>query len=90
MGNNEVKNIALANTELLIEVVNFKKRFYPRGWANYDAAFPGTICILPAKHNIQSLADDYIKMQKMLFGEIPQWDTILSNLQKLEIEINNC
>ncbi|MCL2440346.1 MAG: nucleotidyl transferase AbiEii/AbiGii toxin family protein [Treponema sp.] len=88
MGNNEVKNIALANTELLIEVVNFKKRFYPRGWANYDAALPGTICILPAKYNIQSLAEDYIKMQKMLFGEIPQWDTILSNLQKLEIEIN--
>ncbi|MHA1575680.1 MAG: nucleotidyl transferase AbiEii/AbiGii toxin family protein [Alphaproteobacteria bacterium] len=88
MGQHSVKNKALANLKLLEEVVDFKNRFYSRGWANYDKAVPGTIKLLPAKHNLSSLRDDYTDMEKMLFGEIPTFDEILMYLKKLENEIN--
>ena len=89
IGKSEVKERALADLNFLNEVVAFKKRFYPRGWAKYDEAFPGTFRLLPAKHNLTVMAEDYIKMQKMLFSKIPSWKAILSGLQKLEDEINN-
>ena len=88
MGKSNVKTCALNNINLLEEIVNFKIRFYPRGWANYENAFPGTIRLLPAEHNSEILAKDYHEMQKMLFGDIPSWDVILSEIEILENEIN--
>ncbi|MCL2505961.1 MAG: nucleotidyl transferase AbiEii/AbiGii toxin family protein [Alphaproteobacteria bacterium] len=88
MGNSKVKEEALANLKLLEEVVAFKKRFYPRGWAKYDEAVPGTIRLYPAKQNLKDLEQDYIKMQKMIFGTTPSWEEILAGLKELEDEIN--
>lgn len=88
IGNSKIKYEALANLKLLEEVVVFKKRFYPRGWANYDNAFPGTIRLSPAAQNLHDLGQDYIKMQKMIFGSAPRWQEILNYLKKLEDEIN--
>jgi hypothetical protein len=88
MGQTDVKNRALADINLLKEVVELKKRFYPRGWAKYDEAFPGTIRLLPAQQNLVALAEDYVKMQKMLFKNIPTWDSVLKYLETLENELN--
>ena len=88
IGNSAIKYKALANFKLLEEVVAFKKRFYPRGWANYNNAFPGTIRLYPAKQNLHDLEQDYLKMKKMIFGSAPRWKEILDYLKVLENEIN--
>ncbi len=64
LGNSKVKYKALANLKLLEEVVGFKKRFYPRNWANYDNAFPRTIRLHPAKQNLCYLEQNYIRYKK--------------------------
>lgn len=84
-----VKATALADTNLLESVAEFKHRFYPRAWARYDLAKPGTLKLVPTGHVLKSIKDDYRAMRDMIFGEYTDFDDIISNLQQLEDEINS-
>jgi hypothetical protein len=88
MGHSDVKTKAFTNIELLKEVVAFKKRFYPRGWAKYEEAFPGTMCLIPAIHNQSALIEDYGRMKNMIYGKTPSWEEIMAYIASLETEIN--
>jgi len=79
---------ALRRADLLEDVVAFKKRFYRSPWANYDAARPGSLCLQPPAHNKKALAEDYAKMQAMLFGSIPTFKAFEEGLATLESRIN--
>lgn len=88
MARHSVKTDALNSLDLLSEVVAFKKRFYPRGWARYDDAYPGTFKLLPPERALAVLSKDYESMQEMIFGNIPDFGDIISGLEQLESEIN--
>jgi hypothetical protein len=88
MAKTPIKNRALERLDLLANVVAFKKRFYPRGWANYDAAKSGTLKLLPSKETEKALRQDYRKMRSMIYGDYPEFDALLETLKKLEDEIN--
>ena len=89
MAQSPVKELALANTELLTSVVEFKQRFYPRGWARYDLAQPGSLKLVPEGNVLASVRSDYRSMVNMIFGEAPDFDEIQADLQTLEEEINS-
>jgi hypothetical protein len=78
----------LANLDLLKAVVEFKKKFYPRGWARYDLAVPGSIKLSPAPHSEKALREDYKAMRNMIFGDYPSWDEICQKLNSVEVKIN--
>lgn len=88
MATSKVKGSALADLELLSSVVAFKKRFYPRGWAQYDLAKPGSLRLVPTGHVLETVRSDYRAMGNMIFGDYPSVEVILSQLQTLENEIN--
>ncbi len=88
MANSEIKEIALNNLSILDDVVNFKKRFYPRGWANYDLAKPGSIKLIPDDHILESLKKDYKAMENMIYGDYPDFNELISGIASLEQEIN--
>jgi hypothetical protein len=88
MTQSPVKAQALADPELLASVVTFKQRFYPRGWARYDLAKPGTLRLVPEGHVLASVRSDYRAMENMIFGEVPDFEEILAVLQALQEEIN--
>jgi hypothetical protein len=46
----EIKASSLGKPDMLASVVEFKKKFYPRGWANYDAAVTGSLKLIPPDH----------------------------------------
>lgn len=83
-----VADLALRRIDLLEEVVAFKKRFYRSPWANYDAAKPRSLRLLPATHNRKDLAEDYANMRAMLFGSVPEFNAIENGLADLETRIN--
>lgn len=89
LANSEYKIVAFENIDLLRRVVEFKMKFYPRGWAKYEEAVPGTIKLLPNKSRWDSLKRDYIRMEEMLFGEIPSFESLMGSIKELEIEIND-
>jgi hypothetical protein len=88
MADSPVKDAALADLGLLASVVEFKQRFYPRGWAKYDLAKPGTLRLVPEGHVLATVTADYRAMANMIFGEYPSIENILARLQALEDEIN--
>ena len=89
MANSKIKEIALNNLSILEDVVDFKKRFYPRGWANYDLAKPGTIKLIPNDHILENLKKDYKAMENMIYGDYPDFNELISGIRLLEQEINN-
>ena len=84
----KLKARAIGNLTLLQDVVLFKKKFYPRSWANYDAAKPGTFKLIPPEHVLKPMRDDYDAMQEMIFGHRPSFNQVMESLVALETEIN--
>lgn len=89
MAKSPVKDRALTDTDLLAKVVTFKDKFYRCLWARYDLAKRGTMSLMPPDHNVQKLREDYEHMQNMIFGDKPEFETILQATEKLEKEINH-
>lgn len=89
MSRTDVKSQALDDLALLEEVVDFKTRFYPRGWARYDLAKPGSIKLVPPDRILAEIEKDYAAMQEMIFGRRPDFDEIMKGLSQLEQEINH-
>ena len=54
--NSDYKGIALENIDLLKKVVEFKMKFYPRGWAKYEEAVVGTVQLCINIPNIKHIA----------------------------------
>jgi len=82
------KNNALANLDLLTDVVRFKERFYRSPWARYDLAKPGSLRLMPTENGNIELQKDFFAMQPMIFRSPPTWTEIITGLAKLEAEIN--
>lgn len=83
-----VKDAALADLELLEDVVAFKQRFYRRPWAHYELAKPGSFRLVPEGHILAAVEHDYVQMRNMIFGRYPDFAEIMETLRKLETEIN--
>lgn len=83
-----IKSAALADKDLLAGVVAFKQRFYPRAWARYDLAKPGTLRLVPGGKLLAAVESDYRAMTNMLFGDVPAFDNIMTTLRRLQDEIN--
>lgn len=83
-----IRRRAIEDSELLRQVVRFKQRFYPCGWARYENAKRGTFRLVPDAERRSALRRDYRDMEMMIFGETPKFDTVMDTLQRLEDEIN--
>jgi len=83
-----VKQSALQDLDLLRQVVEFKQKFYHRGWARYDRATPGTMKLVPPEHVESALRRDYEEMRFMIYGDRPRFSDVMHAVQQLEEEIN--
>lgn len=88
MAKSDVKNEALADLELLKQVIEFKNKFYPAAWAKFNDAKPGSFRLVPPESRIAELARDYKAMGNMIFGKKLLFDEIIKTLKELEEEIN--
>lgn len=81
---------ALLDGELLKKVAEFKRLFYPRGWAHYELARVGSLKLYPAEHLISDLKKDYENMSRMIYGNYPPFDELMSQICEAEKIINQC
>lgn len=88
LAHSDVKEKAFLKVALLQKVVDFKKKFYPRGWAKYDEAKPGTFRLNPPAHSKKKLESDYKTMKEMIYGDYPDFETLMQYIEQLENEIN--
>lgn len=59
-------------------------KFYPRSWAKYPEAVPGTLKLLPPEYRFAALEADYNSMQDMLYGDVPTFETVIAAVRELE------
>ena len=83
-----VKDIAFARLDLLKKVVDFKMKFYPRAWAKYPEAVPGTLKLIPPEYRLDALEADYNAMRDMLYDDIPSFASVMDAVRILEQQIN--
>ena len=88
MAAGRIKQDALADRELLAQVVLHKTTFYSAAWARYDLAVRGSLHILPPEHRVRVLRQDYREMAVMIFGDAPSFVHVMKQLANLETEIN--
>lgn len=88
MAETEVLNKALAQADLLEQVAEFKRKFYPRKWARYELARMDSIKLMPVEHSIERLEADYGVMRAMIYGKYPKFNDVLKRLQELEETIH--
>lgn len=88
MANSRCADRALANTALLNEVVAFKRKFYPANWANYETATCDGLQLLPTPQHGPALKKDYAEMAEMVFGNRPDFDTVLRTIEGLQSRIH--
>ena len=80
---------ALADTNLLAEVVEHTSLFFPRVWARYDLAKPGSLRLTPPDYLLGQLRDDYNEMaSEMMFGGVPEFDSVIEGLKVIETSVN--
>lgn len=89
IAHSESKEDAFSQLDLLGRVVEFKMKFYPRKWARYEDAKPGTLKLVPPAYRMEALRQDYASMQNMMFGETPVFDELMEYIKELETEINS-
>ena len=89
IAHSESKKDAFSQLDLLRRVVKFKMKFYPRKWAHYEDAKPGTLKLVPPAYRMEALRQDYASMQNMMFGETPDFDELMEYIKELETEINS-
>ena len=83
-----VKEEAFENLDLLEEVRKFTMTFYYRSWSKFEEAVPGTFRLYPNELSMNALKSDYDDMKKMIYGNIPSFEEVLTVIKQLEIEIN--
>jgi hypothetical protein len=89
LAQSEIRNQALSDLDLLRDVVDFKMKFYPVGWAHYEMAVPSSLRLIPSEEIRNSVTKDYRAMQDMIFGYKPSISEIFDILADLEEQINN-
>lgn len=89
IAHSENKQPAFEDIDLLRRVVEFKMKFYPRKWAQYEKAVPVTMKLVPPDYRLDALKKDYENMSEMMFGEYPSFDELMTYIAELEQEIND-
>ncbi|MHB1090601.1 MAG: nucleotidyl transferase AbiEii/AbiGii toxin family protein [Ilumatobacteraceae bacterium] len=91
LADHEIGRVALANRDLLADVVKHKKVFYNTSYANYDTCLSGHLRLLPDDAGLSLLRSDFEQMIRagMFIGEPFAFKNITERLRTLEADINN-
>jgi len=79
---------AMEDLDLLARVVRHKRTYFQSAWANYDAARPGSLRLVPADSRLADLKADYQQMQEMFTEPPPPLNEILRQLRNIEDTLN--
>lgn len=88
MLNSNVVEDAVADLNLLEDVVAFNQKFYPSAWSRYDLAKLPTLKLIPNAVVNANLKKDYAAMQDMIFGEYVNFDVMMDKIAEFQERLN--
>ena len=84
----ETGRSALSNISLLNEVRAHNTIAFRQAWKRLEEAVPGSLRLLPQAEPRAVIKRDYADMKRMIFGDIPDFEWIMEQLQLAEATIN--
>ena len=88
LGNSKLKEEALKRKKILEDDIVFKQKFYYAKSAHYETATIDKVMLVPRDEILKELEKDYKAMGIMFYGDVPEFNTIIEFLKKLESEIH--
>ena len=90
LGRHDIGKAALADRELLTDVVRHKKVFFNSEYANYDCCLDGRLRLVPDPDQLPGLQSDYTEMRRAgIVGiEAPDFDALMGRIRDLELDVN--
>jgi hypothetical protein len=79
---------AVADLDLLARVRAHKQTYFRSGWAHYETAVPGTFHLVPSPERRAQIERDYRGMADMFMATPPSFETIMTELDGMERQIN--
>ena len=79
---------SLNDTELYKHIIVHRRMFIAMKDFDYDTLLPITINIVPPDSVIVKWEEDYRKMQTMIYGEAPSFETIIETIKHLNERVN--
>lgn len=83
-----ILDAALADIDLLNQVVLHKHDYFKEQWDWYPTAIRGSFKLVPPDHLLKDLSEDYQKTGAMFFDEPMAYEELIEGLQQLENRIN--
>lgn len=80
---------ALADMALGVDCVAHARMFFNRPDFDLASAVPGSFALAPHDAMFDQLRVDYRAMQGMIFGDPPDFETVLASISSLETRLNN-
>ena len=90
LATHDIGRAALADRELLEDVVGHKKVFFHARYANYDHCLDGRLRLVPDDDQLPGLQADYDAMRAatILDDDAPEFDALLEGIRILEADAN--
>ena len=81
---------AMADRDLLADVVRHKKVFFHAGNANYDQCLDGRLRLVPDDDQLPALQSDYDAMRgaRIVGDDAPDFDHLMGEIHKIQTQIN--
>jgi hypothetical protein len=79
----------LADSDLFERVAHHRERFWAQSWVDYSTLRRGSLTLLPAEGELQGWRDDYMAMREMIFGEPPDFDDVLAEIERFQSRLNS-
>lgn len=74
---------ALAQPELLQDVIHHSRLAFSSGWMKFDEAERGELNLLPPEGMRKAIATDYAAMRGMIFGDPPEFEQIMRTIERI-------
>ncbi len=88
MSQSSVKVSAFEKKDLLARDIIFKSKFYYSRGASYDTASLADIRLVPPERLFPEIEADYERMKNMIYGEKPEFTSLMEHIAILEKEIH--
>ena len=82
----DIGSHAMADLAMARDCMRHESMFFRRPSTN--TAVPGQFTLVPSARMRDLLQQDYQAMAVMIFGEVPDFDTIMSSIATLEAAVN--
>ena len=86
----DIGRAALADRELLEDVVRHKRVFFYAGYANYNQCLDGRLRLVPDDDQLPGLQADYDAMRTaaIVADDAPEFDALVEGIRILEANVN--